>query len=96
MDTMVEVKEAPEDAVHIPKRVVADGEEIKFSLRAVDLADCCEAQACYRVMSLSNKTLFFCMHHFKKNERKLTEFAKEILDESARLTFKRHVGTEHS
>jgi hypothetical protein len=55
------------------------------SLTAADRCDRCGAQAYVRVV-LAKSDLLFCAHHGRQHELKLREIAREIHDETARLS----------
>jgi hypothetical protein len=54
-------------------------------LTTSDRCDSCGAQAYYAV-ELKTGELFFCRHHFSKNEDTLINIAIDIYDESDALT----------
>ena len=55
-----------------------------YTLTALDRCDSCGAQAYIRV-AIGSSELFFCAHHGKKYQEKLTAVASDWHDESARL-----------
>jgi len=57
-------------------------------LTASDRCDSCGAQAYIRV-SIGESELFFCAHHGKKYQDKLSTIASDWHDESGRLTEQR-------
>ncbi len=61
------------------------GESGGYTLSANDRCDSCGAQAYIRVEMASGGELFFCAHHGKKFQEKLSGVAKSWHDESAKL-----------
>lgn len=61
-----------------------EGESVLIYTRG-EQCDQCPSQA-YYVAVFESGSLFFCKHHFNKNEDALVELAMEIIDESAFLT----------
>jgi hypothetical protein len=55
-----------------------------YVLNATDRCDSCNAQA-YVVVKGVTGELFFCNHHYVKNEKALSKFAYEIIDERSKL-----------
>lgn len=51
------------------------------SYTSLEACDSCGSQAYYRI-SFDNGHLFFCRHHYLKNEEAFFESAKDIVDES--------------
>lgn len=51
----------------------------EHTLTANDRCDSCVAQA-YYIVSLASGMLFFCRHHFLKNEDALRDIAKYVFD----------------
>ncbi|RWZ61441.1 hypothetical protein ELQ92_10645 [Labedella populi] len=65
----------------------SQGEQLESSapqLTAADRCDSCGAQAYIRV-EMNSGELFFCAHHGRKYQEKLTSVAQSFHDESARL-----------
>lgn len=60
-------------------------DSVERTLTASDRCDACGAQAYYEV-KLETGELFFCRHHFSKNEDALINVAIDIYDESDVLT----------
>jgi hypothetical protein len=60
-------------------------DSVEKTLTASDRCDVCNAQAYYEV-KLETGELFFCRHHFSKNEEALINVAIDIYDESDSLT----------
>jgi hypothetical protein len=56
----------------------------EYILNATDRCDSCGAQA-YVIVKGVNGQLFFCGHHYVKNEEALNKFAYEIIDERLML-----------
>jgi len=59
-------------------------EEKSDVLNANDRCDRCQGQAYFWVNGVAGD-LLFCRHHFMKYEKKLREYAFEIVDESEKL-----------
>jgi hypothetical protein len=59
-----------------------------YELSAADRCDSCGAQAYVRVEMASGGELFFCAHHGRKYQEKLSGLAKSWHDESAKLSEK--------
>jgi hypothetical protein len=66
--------------------------EKEYVLKAIDRCDSCHAQAYVIVKGVTGE-LFFCGHHFAKNEIKLKEFAYEIIDERDKLQENKAIGS---
>ena len=60
-------------------------EELEW-LTARERCDQCGSQAYYLVIFGEGSELYFCYHHFRKNEDALFEVAEDIIDESELLT----------
>ena len=58
--------------------------EKSFTLNATDRCDSCSAQALVLVKGVSGE-LMFCGHHYAKNEKALSNFAYEVIDEREKL-----------
>ena len=58
--------------------------EVKYELTALDRCDRCSSQAYVKATGV-NGELLFCGHHFAKVEKKISEWAFEIIDERERL-----------
>ena len=56
------------------------------SLSATDRCDRCGAQAYVRVVLDGGSDLLFCSHHWNEHENKLRPVAREVIDETHRLT----------
>lgn len=52
-----------------------------------DRCDACGAQA-YVYVALESGDLLFCFHHWKENKEVLEKSATEVIDESAKLSFR--------
>jgi len=59
-------------------------EEIKYLLTALDRCDRCGSQAYVKAAGV-NGELLFCGHHYAKVEKKISEWAFEIIDERDKL-----------
>jgi len=66
--------------------------EKEYVLKAIDRCDSCNAQAYVIVKGVTGE-LFFCGHHFAKNEVGLKEFAYEIIDEREKLIQNKAIGS---
>jgi hypothetical protein len=69
------------------EHITGQGEQLEAStaqLTAADRCDSCGAQAYIRV-EMNSGELFFCAHHGRKYQEKLTSVAQSWHDESARL-----------
>jgi len=66
--------------------------EKEYVLKAIDRCDSCNAQAYVIVKGVTGE-LFFCGHHFAKNEVALKEFAYEIIDEREKLQENKAIGS---
>lgn len=62
--------------------VVSDPSQ--FSITRSERCDSCGAEAFYKAR-FSTGVLFFCQHHYRKNETQLLNTAQTIIDESAKL-----------
>ena len=58
--------------------------ENEYVLSPVDRCDQCQAEALVLVKGVAGE-LFFCGHHYAKNEAALIKFSYEIIDERAKL-----------
>ena len=58
-----------------------------YLLTAKDLCDACPARA-YVYVEFESGELFFCLHHWKKYEKKLSETAVDVWDESGQILVK--------
>lgn len=56
----------------------------EYVLGPVNRCDSCSAEALVWVKGVSGE-LFFCGHHYAKNEEALKDFAYEIVDERSKL-----------
>ena len=62
-------------------------EKVERQIRVVDRCDRCGAQAFVLVKGVSGE-LFFCGHHYTKNEDALIKFAYDIIDERSFINSK--------
>ena len=60
-------------------------------LNANDRCDQCGSQAYFAVL-LETGELYFCRHHYLKNESVLVELATDIIDQSAELHRRQEIG----
>jgi len=56
-------------------------------LQVIDRCDACQAQAFVIVKGVSGE-LYFCGHHYAKNEKALETFAYEVIDERDKINSK--------
>ena len=73
------------------KEIIA---EETYVLTLQDRCDSCHAQALVWVNGV-NGELLFCGHHFNKFEKKLREYAYEIIDERSKLVENKLIGSEN-
>lgn len=66
---------------------VVESEEKEIELTLQDRCDACQAQAFVYVKGLSGE-LYFCGHHFAKNEKEITSWAFTIVDQRDRINQK--------
>lgn len=59
--------------------------EPTWTLNALDRCDACGAQAYIQVTMKSGGSLLFCKHHGEKHRVAIAPYAREWVDESARL-----------
>ena len=81
-----------EEVVNMAKVKEKQNQETKYILTALDRCDRCGAQAWVKVSGV-NGELFFCGHHYNKAEKKIKEWAFEIVDERERLEENRLTGS---
>lgn len=78
-----------------PEVIAPDGDKQKFRMTASDRSDCCDARAYYKVKLKSEKLLYFCLHHYTLHKNALLPQITMVRDESAQLTYNRHVGSSN-
>lgn len=74
----------------IASQPIAVEERAPHELTASDRCDSCGAQAYIRV-TIGSSELFFCAHHGRRHQEKLSAVATDWLDESSRLLEDRRV-----
>ena len=65
-----------------------------YQLNAIDRCDQCSAQAYVLVKGVAG-SLMFCGHHYNKNEKALSNFAYEVIDERERLIDNKLIGSHN-
>jgi hypothetical protein len=75
---------SPTVVVTVEKAVIKKQEETLEWLTTKERCDSCGAQA-YYVVSFASGSLFFCRHHYLKNEDVFFDEAEDIVDESELL-----------
>lgn len=71
--------------------VPAEIQTVEKILNANDRCDQCGSQA-YFAAILDAGELYFCRHHYLKNENALREVATDIIDQSAELHHRQETG----
>lgn len=81
--------------VAVKQDVIVVVDPKNYTLVRANRGDCCESQAYFKAILKTGSTLLFCRRHFLQHESMLKESCEVIYDESAKLLYNRHEGSEN-